>query len=40
MQVVHPKVLTDPMLRQRYGIQSGKRGNLWFVIGLTIVAMQ
>jgi len=37
--VVHPKVLTDPMLRQRYGIKSGRRGNLWFVIGLTIASM-
>ena len=39
MQVVHPKVLTDPMLRQRYGIKSARRGNLWFVIGLTIVSL-
>jgi len=39
MQVVHPKVLTDPMLRKRYGIKSSRRGNLWFVIGLTILSL-
>ena len=37
--MVHPKVLTDPTLRQRYGIKSGRRGNLWFVIGLILVSL-
>jgi hypothetical protein len=37
--VVHPKVFTDPMLRERYGIKSSKRGNLWFAVGLIIIAL-
>jgi len=37
--MVHPKVLTDPMLRERYGIKSSKRGNLWFAIGLIIISI-
>ena len=37
--MVHPKVLTDPMLRERYGIKSSKRGNLWFAVGLIIISL-
>lgn len=37
--MVHPKVLSDPRLRARYGIKSNKRSNLWFAIGLIIAAL-
>ncbi len=37
--MVHPKVLTDPMLRERYGIKSRKRGNLWFAVGLITLSV-
>jgi hypothetical protein len=37
--MVHPKVLTDPMLRERYGIKSNPRSNLLLAIGLSILAL-
>lgn len=37
--MVHPKVFTDPALRERYGIKSNRKSNLWVAIGLTILAL-
>ncbi|NBU92972.1 MAG: DUF4307 domain-containing protein [Actinobacteria bacterium] len=37
--MVHPKVFTDPILRERYGIKSNRRSNLWLAIGLSILAL-
>jgi Domain of unknown function (DUF4307) len=37
--MVHPRVLTDPMLRERYGIKSSRRSNLWLAIGLSVLAL-
>ena len=38
MQMVHPKVYEDPMLRERYGIKSNQRSNLWLIIGFAVIA--
>ena len=37
--MVHPKVFTDPMLRERYGIKSNRRSNIWLLIGLSIISI-
>ena len=37
--MVHPKVFTDPMLRERYGIKSKRRNNIWLLIGLSIISI-
>jgi len=37
--MVHPRVLTDPMLRERYGIKSSRRSNRWLAIGLSVLAL-
>ncbi len=37
--MVHPKVLTDPILRERYGIKPKGRGNIWLVISFSTLAL-
>lgn len=37
--MVHPKVFTDPMLRERYGIKPKRRNNIWLLIGLSIISI-
>ena len=37
--MVHPKVFTDPMLRERYGIKAKRRNNIWLLIGLSIISI-
>lgn len=39
MDVLHPKVYEDPILRERYGVKSERRRNLWLTIGLSIIAL-
>jgi len=35
MSVMHPKVLTDPALRERYGISSGRKNRL-LILGVLL----
>ena len=37
--MVHPKVYTDPLLRERYGIKSNNRRNLRLAIGFAVLAV-
>ena len=37
--MVHPKVFKDPMLRERYGIKSNRRTNLWLAVGFSLLAV-
>jgi hypothetical protein len=37
--MVHPKVLTDPILRERYGIKPKGRSNIWLVISFATLAL-
>jgi hypothetical protein len=37
--MVHPKVLTDPVLRERYGIKPKSRSNLWLAISFATLAL-
>jgi hypothetical protein len=37
--MVHPKVLTDPALRERYGIKPKGKSNLWLVISFATLAI-
>jgi len=37
--MVHPKVYTDPTLRERYGIKSNNPRNLWLAIGFSLLAV-
>jgi hypothetical protein len=35
--MVHPKVLADPLLRERYGIKTNRRNNIWLALFLSIL---
>jgi len=37
--MVHPKVLTDPALRERYGIKPRGKSNLWLGIFFSVMAI-
>jgi hypothetical protein len=37
--MVHPKVLTDPILRERYGIKPKGKSNLWLGIFFSVMAI-
>lgn len=37
--MVHPKVLTDPILRERYGIKPKGKSNLWLGIFFSVLAI-
>jgi len=37
--MVHPKVLIDPILRERYGIKPKGRSNIWLMISFTTLAL-
>lgn len=37
--MVHPRVLTDPILRERYGIKPQGRSNLWLAISFAVLAL-
>jgi hypothetical protein len=37
--MVHPKIFKDPMLRERYGIKSNRRTNLWLAMGLSVLSI-
>lgn len=37
--MVHPRVLANPILRERYGIKPQGRSNLWLAISFAVLAL-